>query len=345
MKGPARTVFLGSGGFAVPILKALRTQPNVELVAVVTAPPRPAGRDMRLTASPVGALAERLDMTVLRPDRLRDTGTVEALAALRPDLLVLADYGRLVPAAILALPPRGALNLHPSLLPRHRGAAPIQAAIVCGDGTTGVTLMRMNEGIDSGPIVSQRSLPLVGDETAVQLEEALAGLAAVLLAESLPGWLAGTLPAVPQPAAGATLTRPLRREDGRLDPWRHGAALLERRVRAFQPWPGTWLEVPSGRIAVLSARVAADSSAGAGGEDRSVTVSRAGTLALDDDSGLALETSAGRLALIRVRPAGGREMSSQQLIRGRPGLVGSRVTAPSTAAGSADAAGDPDCVG
>lgn len=338
MNGPARTVFLGSGGFAVPVLEALRAQPIVQLVAVVTAPARPAGRDMRLRASPVGALAERLDLTVLTPERLRNAETVAALAVLRPDLLVLADYGRIVPGAILELPSRGALNLHPSLLPRHRGAAPIQAVIVCGDRTTGVTLMRMDEGMDTGPIVSQRSLPLTGDETAPHLEERLADLAAVLLAESLTGWLEGTLFAVPQLEAGATLTRPLRREDGRLDPWLHGAAVLERRVRAFQPWPGAWLEVPSGRIAVLSARVAPGSVDRAA--DRSASLSRAGTLALDDDKGLALDTTDGRLSLIRVRPAGGREMSSQQLVRGRPGLVGSRVAAGS-AGGSSDATGDP----
>lgn len=334
MNGPARTIFLGSGGFAAPILEALLGQPVVELAAVVTAPPRPAGRDMRLRPSPIGALAERSSVTVLTPERLRDTDTVDVLAALRPDLLVLADYGRIVPAAILELPAQGALNLHPSLLPRHRGAAPIPAAIVCGDRTTGVTLMRMDEGLDTGPIVTQRSIPLSGDETAPQLEVRLAHLAASLLVESLPGWLAGSLSPVPQPEGGVTVTRRLRREDGRFDPWLHGAELLERRVRAFQPWPGTWLEVPSGRIAVLSARIMPMPTDGVRGLDGSHTLGRAGTLVLDEDGGLALDTTDGRLSLTRVRPAGGREMSSNELMRGRPGLIGSRVVP-----GPADAQG------
>ena len=154
---------------------------------------------------------------------------------------MLADYGQIVPAALLD-PPFGALNLHPSLLPRHRGASPIPAAIVAGDRETGVTLMRMDAGLDTGPIVAVERLPLAGSETAPELEARLADLAADLLARSLEPWLRGDLPATPQPEEGATLTRPLRREDGRLDP-ALPAADLERRVRAYLPWPGTFLEV------------------------------------------------------------------------------------------------------
>ena len=154
---------------------------------------------------------------------------------------MLADYGRIVPAALLDLAPHGALNLHPSLLPRHRGATPIPAAIAAGDADTGVSLIRMDAGIDTGPLVAQRRVPLHGDEDAPGLEARLAAEAARLLVESLPGWLDGSLPAVPQPADGATLTRPFRREDGRLDPGRP-ALELDRQVRALRPWPGTFLD-------------------------------------------------------------------------------------------------------
>ena len=165
---------------------------------------------------------------------------------------MLADYGRLVPSAVLDLPRHGALNLHPSLLPRHRGAAPIPAAILAGDAETGVTLMRMDEGLDTGPIVAQRRVPLSGDETAPELEGRLAEVAAELLVATLPAWLAGRLDATPQPEDGATLTRPLRREDGRLDPVRRRRE-LERQVRAYQPWPGSFLDDGPTRLIVWQA--------------------------------------------------------------------------------------------
>ena len=166
--------------------------------------------------------------------------------ALEPELAVLADYGQLVPAPILELP-HGALNLHPSLLPRHRGATPIPATILAGDATTGVTLMRMDAGLDTGPIVAQERRRLDGDETAAELEADLAERAAGLLTRSLDPYLAGELIPHPQPDEGATLTRPLRRDDGRMDPTRP-AVDLERQVRAYQPWPGSYLVTPAGRL-------------------------------------------------------------------------------------------------
>ena len=165
---------------------------------------------------------------------------------------MLADYGRLIPPAVLDLPRHGALNLHPSLLPRHRGAVPVPAAILAGDATTGVTLMRMDAGLDTGPILAQRSVDLDGTEVAPALEARLAALAADLLEETLPDWLAGTLQARPQPVEGATLTRPLRRADGWLDPARP-AVELERQVRAYQPWPGSFVEADGERLVVWRA--------------------------------------------------------------------------------------------
>lgn len=329
MTPPARTIFVGSGGFAVPILDALGADPDVDLVAVITAPARPAGRGGAVRPSPVAARAAQRGMRTLAPARLRDPATLDAIRSLVPDLLVLADYGRLVPPAVLDLPRHGALNLHPSLLPRHRGATPIPAAILAGDPESGVTLMRMDEGLDTGPIVAQRRVPLTGDETAPELEARLSGLASELLIDALPAWIRGDLVARPQDASTATLTRPLRREDGALDP-RYAASRLERGVRAYQPWPGSYLDTVEGRIVVWRAE-APEASEPQEALEPSAAVDRSksapGTLVSDRD-GLALSTQKGLLRLLEVQPAGRRRMSGADLIRGRPGLVGSRVSLP-----------------
>lgn len=308
---PVRTVFLGSGAFAVPILQALAGAPETRLVGVVTAPARPAGRKGELRSTPVAetAAAEGLGVPVLTPERLRAAEAVAAILDLRPELAVLADYGQIVPADLLELR-HGALNLHPSLLPRHRGATPIPATILAGDRETGVTLIRMDEGLDTGPIVAAVSWPLKGRETGPDLEARAADAAAALLAASLGGWLRGELPARPQPLEGATLTRPLRRADGRLDPDRP-AAELERQVRAYLPWPGSWLDSPIGRLAVHAASVAPSEPGDMPGA----------LVALGD--GLALATTDGRLELRDVQPAGGRRMSGADLRRGRPGVLAS----------------------
>lgn len=310
-RDPVQTVFLGSGAFARPILDTLAGHPAIHLAGVVTAPPRPVGRRGIITPTPVELAARERGMAVLAPTRLRDPASVEAVLALEPDLVVLADYGQIVPPALLDRP-HGALNLHPSLLPRHRGATPIPAAIAAGDRETGVTLMRMDEGLDTGPIVAVERLPLRGDETAPELETVLAALAADLLGRSLDGWLGGALTARPQPPTGVTTTRPLRRSDGRLDPVRP-AAELERQVRAHLPWPGSFLEIGDERIVVLAAATAPGEKGDAPGA------------LVADGRGLALATSAGRLRLLEVTPAGGRPMSGEALVRGRPAIVGRTV--------------------
>ncbi len=306
MSGPTRAVFLGSGGFAVPVAEALRTQPDVDLVAAVTAPTRPGSRG-RPTDPPVAGWAKEHGLPLLQPERLRAEESIGAVAELLPDLLVLADYGQIVPAALLDLPKFGALNLHPSLLPRHRGASPIPAAILADDAETGVSLMLMDAGLDSGPLIARRRYPLKGTETAPELEHALAHAAAELLATSLPSWLSSELLPLPQEEEGVTLTRPLRRSDGRLDP-NKDAIELERQVRAYQPWPGTFFETPDGRIVIWRARARGGDSA-------------PGTIV----DGPAIATSDGLLELIEVQPAGGRRMSGEELLRGRPGLVGSVI--------------------
>jgi methionyl-tRNA formyltransferase len=301
---PVRTLFFGSGTVALPALSRLLQDELVEITCVVTAPPRAAGRKGLLTPTPVADLAGQHDLPVRTPHSLRDEGVQADLRALDPALIVLADYGRLIPAAVLDLARHGALNIHPSLLPRHRGAAPVVGTILAGDGVGGVTVMRMDEGLDTGPIVAQREVPLDGTEVAPTLEARLAELGAELLVQVLPGWLEGSTLATPQPAEGATLTRLLRREDGRLDPTRP-AAELERQVRAYQPWPGSFLEHDRARLKVWAASVL----------DQHLAV-EPGALILTEGT-LGLGTVAGVLRLDEVQPAGKRRMSGAEYRRGQ----------------------------
>ncbi len=302
---PVRTVFLGSGGFAVPILEALLSASEVELVGVVSAPDRPSGRHRSVASTPVAARARVLGFPLLQPGRIRDPDAIAAFAELQPELGVLADYGRIVPPAILDLPAHGILNLHPSLLPRHRGASPIPATIVAGDAETGVSLIRMDAGLDTGPVIATTRWPLTGAELAPDLEARAAEAGADLLRRSLQGWIDGSLPAIPQDDAAASLTRPLGRHDGRLDP-SQSAAALERQVRAYQPWPGSHLETSIGRIAIWRATV---------GDARPEGVAPGRLAALGDS--LALAAMDRWLVLDEVQVAAGRRMSGPDFLRGR----------------------------
>ena len=305
--GRARTVFIGSGGFGRESLWRLAEHPDVDLVGVVSAPPRVAGRGARTTVTPIHEAARHLEVRpILTPQRLRVPPAVSEILALDPDLVVLADYGQIVPSPLLESR-LGALNLHPSLLPRYRGATPIPAAILAGDTETGVTLMRMDAGLDTGPIVAQTRVALRGDETTPLLEETLEVEAADLLTRYLGPWVRGKITATPQPEDGASLTRPLRREDGRLDP-RRPVVELERQVRAYQPWPGSFVETDAGRLVVWRAEAAP-----AGPPP-----------ATFDEEGFGTADGS-RLRLREVQPAGGNRMMWEAVLRGRPSIVGSSI--------------------
>jgi methionyl-tRNA formyltransferase len=302
-----RTVFLGSGGFGRESLRRLDDHDAVRLVGVVTAPPRPAGRRQRAATSVIAGVAHELGVrVVLVPERLRAPDSIAAILAQEPELLVLADYGQIVPSPLLELR-YGALNLHPSLLPRHRGAIPIPAAILAGDTESGVTLMRMDAGLDTGPIIAQERVALDGTETTPRLEEALEMVASHLLDRSLGPWIRGEIKARSQPATGVTVTRPLTREDGRLDASRP-AVELERRVRAYLPWPGTFLEWNGERL-VVSAALVVPSEPG----DVPGRLVRHGDVP-------AFTTIDGRLVLEAVTPPGRRAMSGADYLRGRRDL-------------------------
>ncbi|HYM83042.1 MAG TPA: methionyl-tRNA formyltransferase [Candidatus Dormibacteraeota bacterium] len=310
---PSRVVFFGSGGFGVPILGSIASLPGTRLVGAVTLPDRPSGRHAALTPTPVAVAAERLGVPLFRMGSVRSADALERISALRPDVGVLADFGRIVPADLLDLPERGILNVHPSLLPRHRGATPVAATILAGDEEAGVTVIVMDEGVDTGPIVAQESWPLLGRETAPALEAKAAELAAALVRRVVPAWLSGSIVSAPQPTEGGTLTRPFRRDDGRLDPTLP-AARLERMVRALEPWPGTFVDTSAGRLGVLAASVVP-----------SAPDDEAGRL-VADHGGLALATSDGRLRLERVLPSGRRPMTGAEYARGAGrSLVGTRI--------------------
>jgi len=245
-----RIIFLGSGAFGVPLLEQLPER--VDELLVVSRPDRPAGRGLRERAAPVAHVARARGMQLVTPPRLRAPEAREAIAAFRPDGLLLAAYGELVPADLLSAAPRPPLNVHPSLLPRHRGAAPVASTILAGDAEAGVSLMIMVERLDAGPLVGQWGVPLAGREEAPELEARLAALAAEVIPRRLADWASGQLETREQDEAQATYRPPFTRRDGWID-WRRSAEEIDRQVRALQPWPGAWTTLDGRRLHVRRA--------------------------------------------------------------------------------------------
>jgi methionyl-tRNA formyltransferase len=239
MSATIRTVFMGSPEFAVPVLHKLAS--HYQVVGVVTQPDRPAGRGRVLTFPPVKILSKELNLPLVQPQKLAEPAALQQLQRWAPDLIVVAAFGQILRPAVLDLPKYGCINVHASLLPRWRGAAPIQAAILNGDTYTGITIMRMDPGIDTGPILSQRSLPITQSDTGERLSIKLSYLGADLLIEILPAYLSGNKMLIPQDEIHATYAPMLKKEDGMLD-FALPAIDLERQVRAFNPWPGTFMD-------------------------------------------------------------------------------------------------------
>lgn len=248
-----RVAFMGTPDFAVDILKALLNA-HYQVVAVYTQPPRPMGRGYKVTPSPVHNLAASLNIPVFTPTSLKTEEEKNHWESLNLDIAIVAAYGLILPKAILEAPHWGAINVHASLLPRWRGAAPIQRAILAGDSKTGVTIMKMDTGLDTGDILLKREISLTNTSTTQSVLEAFSELGADALLEALPLYLSGKLTPLPQPEEGATYAQKLEKEEGLLD-WRLPASLLERKVRALNPWPGTWFEMGNDRIKVLKAEI------------------------------------------------------------------------------------------
>jgi len=291
---------MGSPEFALPTLSALAQ--NYPVVGVVTQPNRPAGRGKNLAPPPVKVLAGELGLPTIQPERLKEPAAMQALQSWAPDLIVVAAFGQILRPAVLELPRYGCVNVHASLLPRWRGAAPIQAALLAGDDQTGVTIMRMDKGVDTGGILSQRLTPIQPDDTAGTLSARLAGLGAELLVETLPGYLDGNLSPQPQDESRATYAPMLKKEDGLLD-FSRPAAELARRVGAFNPWPGAFFFLEGQLVKVHRAHATGQSQGDPG--KRQVL------------EGLpAVGTPQGLLVLDQVQPAGKKPMSGADFLRG-----------------------------
>jgi len=305
----ARVAFMGTPDFALPTLQALHE--HHQIVGVVTQPDRAAGRGQALTASPVKGVALSLGLPVYQPESLRRRESTDHLAAWRPDLIVVAAFGQILPVAVLAVPPHGCLNVHASLLPRYRGAAPIAAAILAGDPATGVTIMHMDEGMDTGPILAQAELPIDPDDTTGSLTARLAQAGATLLVDTLPGWLSGRVTARSQDPSQATYCRPLEKEDGRID-WTRPALHIERLIRACHPWPGAYTEWQGQRLKVLRAHARPQRSA----QDRP-------GLVLAAQGSLTVASGEGLLELHEVQLAGKKPLAAALFTHGHPTFAGS----------------------
>jgi methionyl-tRNA formyltransferase len=309
-----RIVFLGSGSFAIPSFEAL-VDAGHDVAALVTQPDREKGRGRELAPPPLKPVAVARGMRVLQPRRVREPEAQEALRALRPELQVVVAYGQILPKSVIEIPPLGTVNVHASLLPRLRGAAPIQWSIARGDSETGVTTMLIDEGLDTGPMLLARRLPIEPEETAGDLEPRLARLGAEVLLETVDGLAAGTLRPTPQDHSQATLAPLLKKEDGLLD-WTLPATDLANRVRGFHPWPGAFTTVAGRVLKVLRAAVVEG-----GGEP--------GAVVGVEGRGLVVAAGAGtRLALLEVQPESRRPMTGAAFAAGARLQPGTRLGGP-----------------
>ncbi|MGB9299542.1 MAG: methionyl-tRNA formyltransferase [Anaerolineae bacterium] len=306
-----RLIFMGTPPFAVPSLEALARE--YEVVAVVTQPDRPARRGRQLTPSAVKEAALRWGLPVLQPESLRHENVVAQLRGLEPRVMVVAAYGEILRPQVLAIPPAGVTNVHPSLLPKYRGASPIEGALLAGEQETGVTIMLMDEGMDTGPIVAQRSVAIELEDSAGSLGERLARLGAELLLETLAPWLDGRIEARPQDDAQATYTKPVSKEDAVIY-WAQPAIEIWHRVRAYSPRPGarTWWE--GDQLNVLRGRALAEWK-GQGGPGRVVQTT----------SGVAVVTGQGAFLLEEIQLAGKRTMGVEDFVRGQRQFIGSEL--------------------
>jgi methionyl-tRNA formyltransferase len=299
-----RIVFCGTATFAVPSLRSLADAHTV--VAVVTQPDRPGSRG-RPAPRPVGEIAAELGLPVLRPDRIRAPESVAQIMSLQPDALVVAAYGQIIPTVLLDGPPHGGINVHGSVLPRWRGAAPVAAAILAGDERTGVSIMRMDAGLDTGPVYATSETDIAPTDATPSLTQRLAAMGARLLIEVVAGVENGSLAAVPQDESRATHAPRLRREDGIVEWGAITAVDIDRRVRALQPWPGVTAPLGGQRVRILEGAPSdADAADGAPGT----------VLAVDGEAGDVV-TAAGVYRVARVQPPGGRPMTTAAYLRGR----------------------------
>jgi methionyl-tRNA formyltransferase len=357
-----RIVFMGTPQFALPILQLLideysptKTHPPTlpaqspgqapaqspgqagaarkepvggGVVGVVTQPDHPSGRGRQLQPSPVKILAQKYGIPVLQPASLRKPEALAELQTLQPEVIIVAAFGQILPTTVLDLPPFGCINVHASLLPRWRGAAPVAAAILAGDDTSGVTIMKMDAGLDTGPILSQQSLAIAPDDTRESLTARLAQLGADLLHDTLPDWLAGNIEPRPQDESRVTYAPQIKKEQGRIN-WSEPADDIARKVRAFYPWPGAFTYWQGKPLKILRAAAATEYRQDEDSPSQLQRADRGGDLppgtATAGPSGLAVVTGRGMLNLYEVQPPGKRPMSADAFARGARGFVGTNL--------------------
>ncbi|MGA2280793.1 MAG: methionyl-tRNA formyltransferase [Verrucomicrobiota bacterium] len=321
-----RIIFMGTAELSCASLQTLAGNPQFQIAAVVTQPDRRAGRDLKSQSSPVKTLALRLGLPVLQPERVRDGKFIAEARALRPDLVIVVAYGQILPPAILDLPRHGCLNIHASLLPQYRGPAPIQWAIAHADAETGVTLMRIAAGLDTGDIVAQRRTPIRPEDDSATLHDRLAQLGAELLVQTIPDYVAGKVQPIPQPNEGVSYAPKIKKEDGRID-WNQPAQTIGNRLRAFTPWPGAFTFLSKAMEGTASS---VPPSAKSQGSDealpsRMIKIWKAeiveksgvaGEVLSADKTGILVGCGEHALRILELQREGGRRLTAEQFLAG-----------------------------
>jgi methionyl-tRNA formyltransferase len=301
-------VFMGTAELSCASLEKLARDRRFQIAAVVTQPDKPRGRDLKLQPSPVKALAQTLGLPVLQPAKAREEKFIAELGALKPELIVVVAYGQILPQSILDLPKYGCINVHTSLLPKYRGASPIQSAILDGGTETGVTIMKMDAGLDTGPVLSQRSTPILPEDNSQKLHDRLAELGAELLADTIPDYVAGKITPQPQATAGVTYAAKIKKEDGRID-WSEPAEKILNRMRAFTPWPGVFtsinVESKSFTLKIWKAEITKISG-------------KSGEVLQADKNGIIAACGQDALRILELQREGGRRMNAQEFLAGHP---------------------------
>jgi methionyl-tRNA formyltransferase len=320
-----RVAFFGTPAFAVPTLEQVQASSH-HVVVVVTQPDRPRGRGQKLTPGPVKARAVELDLPVLQPTRLRSDEFLRPLADARADIGVVAAYGRILPQAVLEMPRLGMINVHASLLPRWRGAAPIHRAVLAGDRETGITIMRVVQALDAGDALARVVIPIGANETSAELEQRLAAAGAPLLVDTLDRLASGPIAGTPQDESLVTYAHRLERHESRID-WTRAAGVVHNQIRGLQPWPLAAALLDGRRVLILRSEVASDQPGGDAGRHASPAGERTpGTIVGVEPDGLLVQTGAGCVRILRLQPEGRPAMSVRDFLNGRRVAVGDRFT-------------------
>lgn len=318
-----RVIFMGTPDLARVSLEKLAATAGLQPIAAVTQPDKPKGRELKLTPSPVKVLAEKLGLPVLQPARARDEAFIAQLRELKPDLVVVAAFGQILPPAILNLPAHGCLNVHTSLLPKYRGAAPIQWAIANGDPETGVTIMKMDAGLDTGPILSARRTKILPADDSQSLHDRLARLGAELLVETIPDYVAGKLRPQPQPAAGVSHAHRIKKEDGRID-WHQTAPEIWNRLRAFTPWPGAFTFWPDPAAPMPGHPVSKRQLLKICRAEVAEASGRAGEILAADKNGIVVGCGQKALRILELQREGGKRLFAEAFLAGHSLKPGAR---------------------